>query len=54
MSLGFGLQIFGLITQLTKLTYSDSIRFSVLIFYLVGARGYLNSEQARIWFKMNG
>ena len=55
MSLGFGLQIFGLITQLTKLdAIATAFGLALLIVYLVGARGYLNSEQARIWFRMNG
>lgn len=55
MLLGFGLQIFGLITQVTELdVIATAFGLVLLILYLVGARGYLNSEQARAWFKVNG
>ena len=49
MSLGFGLQIFGLNHAVERARRDSNGTFGLLlILYLVGARGYLNSEQGAL------
>jgi hypothetical protein len=51
--IGFGVQIMAMIPELLNPTSlaSAAVLF-VLIVYLVGARGYLNSTPARQWFRL--
>lgn len=50
--LGFGVQVMGMVPQILQPSSLVSmLGLGVLIFYLVGARGYLNSAPARAWFR---
>jgi hypothetical protein len=53
MILAFGVQLMGLVPELLSLSvFATALGLGVLIFYLVGVRGYLNSEPARRWFRV--
>ena len=48
-----GVHIMGMLSELGKLPIlAGVLGLSAVIFYLIGARGYLNAAPARLWFNL--